>query len=259
MIKNVVVADDDRGSALLMASCLEKEGYRVYTAGNGRQVLDIIKNNPVDLVITDVVMPEMDGVDLYTELKSNPATENLPIIIITDKDVFQESFSALGVDFYTPKPFNFKDLQAKINKVDIQSQESSRIHKVAVIGPKKDVISKMGAILQSKNCIVGQVDSVIEIGLRCFLLNPSIIFIDLFSTDYAFSREIIKSLRSYAFFKNTKIVLYSTVTQEEASNSQLLDGIQTEIKECMSSGADHYIGRFNQVTFAEQLKEFNIY
>lgn len=258
MIKHVVVADDERSNALMLARLLEKEGYTVTTAVNGLEALKIINSQPTDLLVTDVVMPEMDGVDLYMRLKESPDTAHIPIIIVTDKEVFQESFAALGVELYSPKPFNFPDLLMKIRKVDSQAIEQKKYHKVVVIGPHRDVLDKMRLELQSRNCIVATVDNVIEIGLRCFLVNPSIILIDLHSRDYATTKEIVRSIRSYEFFKYTTIIVYAHFTSDDVVGMPLLENLELEMKACMEAGANKYIGRFNRVTFLEQLKDVGI-
>src|SRR5580698_9139353 len=97
MIKNILLAEDDRGTALLVKTQLEAKGYKVYTAGNGIEALKILSSQSIDLIITDVIMPKMDGVDLYAAVKNDPKKNHLPIIIVTDKDVFKKSFSSLGV------------------------------------------------------------------------------------------------------------------------------------------------------------------
>ena len=258
MIKNILVADDERSNVTMLARLLEKEGYHVSTASNGLEALKVVAAQPVDLLITDVVMPEMDGVDLYMRLKENPETAQLPIIIITDKEVFQESFAALGVELYSPKPFNFQDLLAKVKAIEAKVVEDRRYHKVVVIGPHREVLEKMQVELQSRSCIVATVDNVIEIGLRCFLVNPAFIIIDLHSRDYATTKEIINSIRSYDFFKYTKILVYAHFSSGDMVGMSILDNLEVEIQACMEAGATKYIGRFYRVTFLEQLKEFGI-
>jgi len=258
MIKNILVADDERTTALLLARSLEKIGYNVIVTDNGRKALEIIKSRPLDLLITDVVMPEMDGVDLYMALKEDPLTATLPVIIVTDKEVFQESFAALGVELYCPKPFNLNDLFEKIRNIEAKSADKYIFHKVVIIGPDVDVLQKMKLMLTERNCIVAMVDNVIEIGLRCFLTNPSVIIIDIFSKEYATAKEIIRSLRSYEFFKRTTIVVYSNFEAGDGAVIPGLDSIDSEIHDCLAAGATKYIGRFNRVTFLEQLKEFGI-
>ncbi|MBF0595475.1 MAG: response regulator [Candidatus Omnitrophica bacterium] len=258
MIKNIVVADDERSSALLLVRSLEKDGYKVWTAGNGVEALKIILSERIDLLITDVVMPEMDGVDLYMELKNRPSTSNLPVIIVTDKEVFKESFSSLGVELYSPKPFNMEDLKDKIRKIESYVLAKRVFHKVVVIGPNEDVLDKMRKQLEQVNCIVVPVSKVIEIGMRCFLTNPQVIIMDIHTQDYASTKEIVRSLRVYEFFKHANILVYSSNPPEEMMSAPLMHSFQQVIKDCLQAGANKYIGRFDSATFLEQVEEFGI-
>lgn len=261
MIKNILVADDERATAVFVSRLLEKEGYKVITAADGLEALKLIQSRPVDLLITDVVMPGMDGVDLYMELKNNPDTEALPVIIVTDKEVFQESFAALGVELYCPKPFNITDLIAKIKRVESSASEKRRYNKVLVVGPEKDFLEMIRGELQQHNCITSVVDNVIEIGLRCFLINPRVILIDLHMKDYATTKEIIRSIRSYTFFKYASIVLYSKLSHEEVLRGSSLENVDLEVSECLTAGANKYIGHISAKSLSHlvvQLEEFGL-
>ncbi len=258
MIKHILVADDERGTALLLSRRLEKCGYRVTVVGDGVEAIEFLNTNKVDLLITDVVMPRMDGVDLYMELKDRPDTMDMPVIIMTDKEVFQESFAALGVELFSPKPSNFDSLLEKIKKVEQKVTENRRYNKVVVIGQKVDVLEEMRQQLLTCDCIVATVSSIIEIGLRCFLVNPRIVFLDVFTHDYATTQEIVKSLRAYAFFKNTVILLYSTEASEEAGKGPQMSAMDVAIKDCLDAGATRYIGRFYSANFLAQLKDFGV-
>ncbi|MBF0571116.1 MAG: response regulator [Candidatus Omnitrophica bacterium] len=258
MIKNILVADDSQSSALLLSRLLEKEGYKVTIAENGIKALDIIMTQKVDLLITDVVMPEMDGVDLYMELKNRPSTASLPVIIVTDKEVFKESFSSLGVEMYSPKPFDMDDLKAKIKKIDAYVTVKRVFHKVVIIGPDEGVLEKMRQELEKVNCIVVPVNKVIEIGMRCFLTNPQVILIDILTQDYASTKEIIRSLRVYEFFKHTTIVVYANYDADEVKSGPLLQSLEKVVEDCLKAGANKYIGRFDQTNFLELMKEFGI-
>jgi CheY-like chemotaxis protein len=257
MIKKIVVADDERGSALLLSRQLEKQGFEVHVAVNGIEALQSIEIHKPDLLITDVVMPEMDGVDLYTALRENPLTENLPVIMVTDKEAFQESFASLGVELFSPKPFNFQDLLGKINKVEEGAENRRRYNKLVLISQDLALLKRMRRLLEEKDCIVVEVSSIVEIGLRCFLANPRVIVMDLFALDIATTKEVIRSLRAYNFFRKTAIVIYSNVTQEQVAKGAL-GNINSDVKECLDAGANKYIGSFNSLTFLENLKEFGL-
>ena len=172
--------------------------------------------------------------------------------------MFQESFSQLGVEFYCPKPYNFEELLGKIHKVASQISDARLFHKVVIFGPDLDALNKMSALLKERSCIVSTVENVIEIGLRCFLNNPHLILLDLHSKEYATTREIIRSLRSYEFFKKSDIIVYSNFVSGDMAVIAGMDSLDDEIHSCLKEGANKYIGRFNQVNFLDQLKEFGI-
>ncbi|MBF0387586.1 MAG: response regulator [Candidatus Omnitrophica bacterium] len=258
MIKNIVVADDERSSAVLLARLLEKEGYKVWTAANGAQALNIILTEQIDLLITDVVMPEMDGVDLYMELKNRPSTASLPVIVVTDKEVFKESFSSLGVELYSPKPVNMEDLKEKIRKIESYVLAKRVFHKVVIIGSDEQVLALMRQELERYSCIVVPVSNVIEAGMRCFLTNPQLILIDIYTKDYASTKEIIRSLRAFEFFKQATIVVYANYPAEEALSGPLLASLDQVVKDCLEAGANKYIGRFDPANFLGALKDCGI-
>lgn len=104
----VLLADDEPKIRKPAARALEAAGLRVVTAADGREALDRILELPPDLVVLDVMMPRMDGFEVLKELKANPATASLPVIMLTalyaDSNLFGSWAS--GVDYYLTKPFN---------------------------------------------------------------------------------------------------------------------------------------------------------
>ena len=109
MIK-VLVADDDASIRKLISAHLKRHGYEAIPVENGQQALDYMADNHVDLVISDVMMPEMDGYELTRDIRSFNA--RIPILIITVKDAFadkQEGFRS-GTDDYMTKPIDFDEM-----------------------------------------------------------------------------------------------------------------------------------------------------
>ena len=113
---NILFVDDDPDIRFLMKLVLQKEGFNVIFAENGRQALDLWQNLPVDLVLLDVVMPLLDGFELCRQLRK---LSSIPVIFLTaleaDTDVMQ-GFDAGGYD-YILKPFRLKELLARIHAV----------------------------------------------------------------------------------------------------------------------------------------------
>jgi two-component system phosphate regulon response regulator PhoB len=113
------VVDDEEDLLELVRYNLEKAGYRVLTAGDGRAALDLVAKEGCDLVLLDLMMPVMDGLEVCRALKADFRTARLPIIMVTargeDADVV--AGLALGADDYVTKPFSPKVLLARVRAV----------------------------------------------------------------------------------------------------------------------------------------------
>ena len=103
MAHKILLVDDEPDFLSVIRMRLSKSGYDVVCAHHGKDALDKLKLKRPDVIISDVMMPVMDGVDLYQEIKKNPETKNIPVIIITVKDKLEKSFSAVGADAFIAK------------------------------------------------------------------------------------------------------------------------------------------------------------
>jgi len=110
----VLLVDDEPDFLSVVRMRLSKGGYDVVCAHHGRDALEKMKLKRPDVIVTDVMMPVMDGVDFFQELQSNTETRKIPIIVMTVKDKLEESFRAVGVSDFVTKPFEVDDLVGKI-------------------------------------------------------------------------------------------------------------------------------------------------
>ena len=113
-MKVLIVDDEERIRILIKEYCLN-ENYDVLEASDGKEALDIIKNNKIDIVILDIMMPNMDGLTAYNEIKKY----NIPTIILSARNEEYDKLIGfdLGVDDYVTKPFSPKELMARIKAV----------------------------------------------------------------------------------------------------------------------------------------------
>ena len=110
---------EDNVELLMLMNQLLSAKYHVYTASNGKEALKIIKKEELDIIISDVMMPVMDGLTLTKRVKSDSNYQHLPIILLTAKTQDEDRNEALqiGVDSYVTKPFKMSDLELRINNI----------------------------------------------------------------------------------------------------------------------------------------------
>ena len=113
----ILVVDDVEDNREVLRRRLAREGYAVECASNGREALDRIASAPFDLVLLDVMMPEVDGYAVLEQLKSNPATRDIPVIMISALDDMPSVVRCIerGAEDFLPKPFDAVLLRARIS------------------------------------------------------------------------------------------------------------------------------------------------
>jgi PleD family two-component response regulator len=112
----VLVADDDKNVITIIRDSLPPDSYEILEATNGKEALGVIFSDPPDILILDIMMPDMDGYRVCEELKEHDSTRNLPIIILSAKASVDDKLKAmdLGIDDYIIKPFDPRELKARI-------------------------------------------------------------------------------------------------------------------------------------------------
>ena len=119
---------EDNPDLLMLMHQLMSTYYNIYIARNGFEALDMIRNKQIDLIISDIMMPEMDGYELTKQLKDDPDYAHLPIILLTAKREMDDEQRALllGADDYLTKPFKLKELKIRVDNI-IQNRKRVRI------------------------------------------------------------------------------------------------------------------------------------
>lgn len=114
--KKLLLIDDDPNLILLVKDYLEFHGYEVLTASNGREALVILEADIPDMIICDVMMPEMDGYSLVKSVRQDPRTSWIPVLFLSAKGQSQDRVKGLstGADIYMVKPFEPEELVAQV-------------------------------------------------------------------------------------------------------------------------------------------------
>lgn len=110
---NILVCDDERDIVSALQIYLEAEGYKVFTAYNGNEAINVFSNNEIHLILMDIMMPQMDGITAMVKIRE---VSNVPIILLTAKSEDTDKVLGLnvGADDYITKPFNPVELLARV-------------------------------------------------------------------------------------------------------------------------------------------------
>ncbi len=175
MAYTILVADDEEQIRELLRLYLEKDGYQVLEAADGRSALSILEKEEIDMALLDIMMPGMDG---YHVLKKLRESSNMPVMILSAKNQDADKILGLdlGADDYLAKPFNPMEAVARIN---------SNIRRFYSLGAKGKQIKQLKVRdlrLDTEECVVYQGDHSIDLTsveykmLRMFMEHPGRVF-----------------------------------------------------------------------------------
>ena len=133
---SILVADDDRSNRTLICRLLEKKQFTTRVVGNGVEALEALRNKAFDIILMDIMMPQMNGYQVLAKLKADVDLRNIPIIMISAVDEIDSVVKCveLGAEDYLVKPFNPVLLEARINacleKKQFRDQEKAFLEKI---------------------------------------------------------------------------------------------------------------------------------
>ena len=119
MTHRVVVVDDDKEIREIVTFVLSRNGFDVAVASNGQQLQDVLATTMPDLIILDVMMPGIDGYQIFASLRENAATRQIPVIIMTAhvENIYERISLDLGAAEHITKPFHPLDLVGKVQRL----------------------------------------------------------------------------------------------------------------------------------------------
>jgi len=180
-IKKILVVDDEAEICQLLENRLHQEGYEVFTANDGNAAIDKTRSLKPDLLILDIMMPGRDGIDVCKELKTDPITKKIPIIMLTARGTSADEVLGLeiGADDYVVKPYEYRVLSTRIKKLLAKADEISTAHG----GEKPSEVLKLGPIeldpIQQRVNVEGEEIRLTGLEFRilqCFLGRPGQVF-----------------------------------------------------------------------------------
>lgn len=128
---HILVAEDDKNLRRLMEKCLLRAGYEVFCAADGNEALEFLDRVHIDLIVSDIMMPNLDGYQLTEELRQSDS--NIPIIMVTAKETMEDKKKGFvaGADDYMVKPIDLEELQLRVAALLRRSKIVSE-HKIVI-------------------------------------------------------------------------------------------------------------------------------
>ena len=123
----ILIVDDDANTLEILRRWLNREGYQTVSADNGRACLAVLEQEPIDVIVLDVMMPGMDGLEVCERLRAHPTWRSIPVVLLTAKDDIETRSRGmvLGVSEYLTKPVNKLELFARL-RAQLHSRELER-------------------------------------------------------------------------------------------------------------------------------------
>jgi len=285
MDKKILIVDDEKEILDLIENRLSATGFSVTTALNGSQALSKIREFVPDLIITDIVMPEMDGFALFKELKKNDATAHVPVVVLSARGKMKDTFLAMGADGFISKPFETNDLLKEVHANLGEVMETPPSTEPAPAAPKEESVTvvptetKKVAATKKKVLIIGNSESVMNVMQKllekdkhtvtiCFQgaevlvqynnLNPDVVIADVLMQGILV-HELIRKLRKQANFGSRPIVLYSHLDKDSLDGDSVPQRrlkIESARTVCMDAGANDSIGGFAEDKFIPTIAKY---
>ena len=196
----ILVVDDDDSIRSLLHQELSDAGYIIEEARDGKMALESIRKNRPDLIILDVMMPEINGFDVAAILKNDPQTMDIPIIILSIVQDKARGFR-IGVDRYLTKPIDTAQLFEEVGNLLEQGKSKK---KVMVVDEDSSAVRSLTEVLQAKGYIVVESDGK-ELVQKAISTQPDIIILNSVVSD---KNEIVQSLRFEKGLENVLFLIY---------------------------------------------------
>ncbi|MEP7271956.1 MAG: ATP-binding protein, partial [Acidobacteriota bacterium] len=197
---SILIVDDDPHIRELLKQEFIEAGYRVRLAENGREALAAVRVERPDLLVLDVMMPEMSGFDVAAVLKNDPQTMDIPIIILSILEDKERGYR-LGVDRYLTKPIDTNLLFKEVG--DLLGQGKSK-KKVMIVDEDATAVRTLAEVLQARGYSVVEANGA-DLVEKALSLKPDIIILN---TLFSGKQEVVKTLRFEKGLENVLFLIY---------------------------------------------------
>jgi CheY-like chemotaxis protein len=199
-VASILIVDDDDSIRSLLQQELSEAGYLIDEATNGKEALERLRSHRPDLIILDVMMPEMNGFDVAAILKNDPQTMDIPIIVLS---IVQDKIRGyrIGIDRYLTKPIDTAQLFTEVGAL-LQQGKSKK--KVMVVDEDSTAIRSLTDVLEAKGYNVVESNGT-ELVENAIAAQPDIIILN---SIYSGKQEMVQALRFEKGLENVLFLMY---------------------------------------------------
>lgn len=248
----VLVVEDEADMLELFRLRLEANGYSVRTASDGREGLESALNEPPDLVLLDLMLPGMDGLNVCRRLKSDEGFACRPVLMISaraEEDYMKSGISS-SADAYMTKPFAWDKLHAKIRELLETPRErkggaAGKTKAILIVDDEKDFMDALSIRLENFGWNVFRAGSPEEGVLKARELTPDLIIMDVMFPCEMDGYEASRKIKSDGSLSGTPIIMLTVRAMQE------------DIERGISAGADCYMTKpLDNEKFLEKISMF---
>lgn len=226
--KTILLIDDEVNLQQLMKITLNSKKYHVETANNGLEGLAKLETMKPDLIILDMNMPKMSGLEFYQRICEGADKPKYPVLVLTARANMEQLFKQLNIDGFMAKPFEISDLLHEVETI-IQKRSNAGVkmtssgtrepRKVCIVENNPEILNKIGSVFLSAGYIVNPAQNGTE-GIERIAGNvPDIALVNLGLVDISGDMVILK-LKMMAKTQDVKYILYTEKSAERASIAQ---------------------------------------
>ncbi len=255
MPQKILILDDEPDTLDALKNKLERAGYTVNAVTNGLEGLASARRERFDLVMTDVVMPLMDGFHFYKELRKLSGYAQIPVIVVSAHGIMEDTFRVFGIQEFFIKPVDGERLLKAVANI-LNPTANPQLHrKILILGTDMEVVASMVHQLNDRGQKAVAARDEIEFLTKAFASPPEMMLIDVMLPKLL-AHEMIKALRCFSQFRQAVILTYTHFSDKQMTSVDAIEQLKYSKNQCATAGATDYIGRFSRLTFTEILSKY---
>ena len=250
--EKILVVEDEATTRMLIVMELEKAGYQVFQAEDGVAGYQVAKAMKPDLIIADILMPQMDGNELMKKLRESEFGKNILFMVLSARTQMKDYFEVMKADDFISKPFKAEDLLARVDRVlgQLRAERQAEVDKAAADKKKKVLIlddeskeyDKFKKILMDHKYEVNVAKSLDECLETAISFKPNLVALR-FIIDRINGDEMIKTLKEISSIRNVPYVVYSRKVRG------------WEEKKILSAGGTCFVGEVTEEKLLEAVNK----